>query len=113
MQTTIAQRRDRGIALLVAVFALLLLSVIGLGMMYGTNMESAINRNYRDKQMTVYAAMAGLQEVRDRLQPATLTITPPSVLPSLSEAGVIYLINPKTGETVAPWDPDNRYADTE
>src|SRR5215831_14193597 len=115
MQTTFTQRRDRGIALLVAVFALLLLSVIGLGMMYGTNMESAINKNYRDKQSTMYAAMAGLQEARDRLQPATLTITPPAVLPSLTATGVVYLINPKNGETITPWDPspDNPYRDTE
>src|SRR5215831_18837183 len=115
MQTTFTQRQDRGFALLVAVFALLLLSVIGLGMMYGTNMESAINKNYRDKQSTMYSALAGLQEARDRLQPATLTITPPAVLPSLTATGVIYLINPKNGETITPWDPspDNPYRDTE
>src|SRR5262245_63379448 len=92
MQTTLVQRQDRGIALLVAVFCLLLLSVVGLGMMYGTNMESAINRNYRDKQTTMYAAMAGLQEARDRIQPATLTVAPPTVLPSLTDPGVIYII---------------------
>jgi hypothetical protein len=113
MQTTLVQRRDRGIALLIAVFALLLLSVIGLGMMYGTNMETAINGNYRDKQAAIYAAMAGLQEARDRIQPVSLNIVPPSVLPSLTANGVIYIINPKGGETVAPWDPSNRYADTE
>ena len=60
---------ERGIALLVAVFALLLLSVIGLGMMYSTNMETSINSNYRDKQAATYAAMAGLQEARDRMRP--------------------------------------------
>src|SRR5215470_1149593 len=82
---------EQGIAMLVAVFALLLLSVIGLGMMYSTNMETNINTNYRDKQTATYAAMAGLQEARDRIRAYDPTlpiphgrITPPGGLPSLS-----------------------------
>jgi Tfp pilus assembly protein PilX len=42
---------ERGIALIGVLFALLLLTVIGLGMMYSTNMETSINYNYRDKQV--------------------------------------------------------------
>src|SRR5436190_11571137 len=114
MQTMSRRQPDRGIAMLVALFALLLLSVIGLGMMYSTNMETSINKNYRDKQASMYAAMAGLQSARDRIQPATLTITPPIILPSMTATGgVIYIINPKAGETVAPWLYSNTYADTE
>src|SRR5215470_1404061 len=82
---------ERGIAMLVAVFALLLLSVIGLGMMYSTNMETNINSNYRDKQIATYAAMAGLQEARDRIRDYDPTqpipharIPAPGGLPSLS-----------------------------
>jgi len=45
--------RQRGIALLIVCFSLLLLSVIGLGMMYSTNMETTINSNYRDKQVAL------------------------------------------------------------
>src|SRR5438876_7874198 len=92
---------NKGIALFIVMFALLLLSVIGLGMMYATNTESSVNANYRDEQMATYAALGGLQEVRDRIQPATLTITPPAILPVTTAAGVVYLINPKNGETVA------------
>ena len=62
--------------MLVVMFALLLLSVIGLGMMYSTNMESAINSNYRDKQVALYAALGGLQEARDRIQPAERALRP-------------------------------------
>lgn len=114
MHTTLDQRRDRGIAMLVVVFALMLLSVVGLGMMYGTNMESAINANYRDKQVATYGALGGLQEARDRVQPANPNIIAPTVVPSTTApAGVIYIINPKGGETVAPWDYNNKYADTE
>jgi hypothetical protein len=111
---------ERGIALLVAVFALLLLSVIGLGMMYSTNMETSINSNYRDKQAATYAAMAGLQEARDRMRPYDPTLaTPdgripaPTGLPTLGSPNIIYIINPKTGEDIQPWDPSNKYMDTE
>jgi hypothetical protein len=106
--------------MLVSLFALLLLSVIGLGMMYSTNMESAINSNYRDKQTTMYAAMAGLQEARDRLRPYDPTqaipngrLVAPAGLPSLTAGNVIYVINPKGGEVVAPWSTSNLYMDTE
>jgi hypothetical protein len=111
---------ERGIALLAAVFALLLLSVIGLSMMYSTNMETNINSNYRDKQAATYAAMAGLQEARDRIRPYDITLgTPdgripsPAGLPTLGSPNVVYIINPKTGEDIKPWDPNNRYRDTE
>jgi hypothetical protein len=99
--------------LLIALFTLVLLSVIGLGLMYSTNMETAINANYRDKQIAMYGALSGIQEARDRLQPAAPHITVPTELPTLSNHMVIYVINPKDGEVVAPWDEDNAYADTE
>jgi hypothetical protein len=111
---------ERGIAMLIAIFALLLLSVVGLGMMYSTNMETNINTNYRDKQTATYAAMAGLQEARDRIRDFDPTrplpdgrIVAPAGLPSLSQANVIYIINPKTGEDIRPWDGNNTYRDTE
>jgi len=81
-------KNERGVALLVAMFTLVLLSVIGLGLMYATNMETSINSNYRDKQASMYAASAGLQEARDRIQPATHNITAPTGLPSLTAANV-------------------------
>src|SRR5688572_26814269 len=89
---------ERGIALVIVMFCLLLLSVIGLGMMYSTNMETAINANYRDKQVSLYAALAGLQEARDRIQPTFGTIPGPTSLPgfvataSAASAGVIYVV---------------------
>src|SRR6266850_8485105 len=105
------QRGQRGIAFLVAMFALLLLSVIGLGMMYSTNMETAINSNYRDKQASLYASLAGLQEARDRIQPATHNIVAPDALPTTSAQKVIYIVSDYA--TVKPWDPSNQYFDTE
>src|SRR5439155_4095345 len=92
---------------------LLLLTVIGLGMMYSTNMETSINYNYRDKQVAFYAALAGLQEARDRIQPATHNIVAPTALPSTILQNIIWIVaNPST---VKPWDNSttSTYFDTE
>jgi hypothetical protein len=107
--------QERGMAMLVALFTIVLLSVIGLGLMYSTNMETLINSNYRDKQLATYAALSGTQEARDRLQPAAPKVTVPTDVPTLTNHMVIYIINPSGGETVAPWDPssNNPYKDTE
>lgn len=106
------RRSESGIALLVALFALLLLSAIGMGMMFSANSETNINANYREKQIAIYSAMAGAHEAKNRLT-ASGDITVPSGLPSASAANVIYIINPAGGETVAPWDYTNKYYDTE
>src|SRR5207247_11317148 len=108
-----SQRNQSGVAKIIALFALLLLSVVGLGMMYSTNMETSINGNYRDKQAAFYAALAGLQEARDRIQPSWGDIPAPTALPSTSFQNVLYSLS--YASTVNPWDPDpsNRYIDTE
>src|SRR5213592_65654 len=110
MRNPIMERQERGIALLLVLFTMLLLSVVGLGMMYSTNMETSINSNYRDKQTALYAALAGLQEGRDRIK-YPYNITPPFELPSTTIANVIYIV--ADAATVKPWDADNKYFDTE
>jgi len=112
---TSSRQRERGVALLITMLSVMLLSVIVLGMMVSTNTETNITSNFRDKQNATFSAMAGLQEARDRIQPATHNIVAPLDSPQLAAANIIYIINPKSGETVAPWDmsPDNKYKDTE
>ena len=46
--------KERGVALLVVLFALTLLTVVGLGMYYSTAMENQVNYNYKDKQTALY-----------------------------------------------------------
>src|SRR5437773_9953157 len=101
-----SKRNQSGVAMIIALFALLLLSVVGLGMMYSTNMETSINGNYRDKQVAFYAALAGLQEGRERIRNTSTSgpsynITPPSLLPSTSGSNVISVLpNAASG---SPW----------
>jgi len=104
------RRDERGIALLTVLFASLLLTVIGLGMMYSTNMETSINHNYRESQVALYAALAGLQEARQRIK-FPYEITPPELLPSTTAANIVYIVS--NASTVKPWDPANAYFDTE
>ena len=119
------RHNQRGVALFLAIFALLLLSGIGLAMLFSSDTETSISLNYRDKQAAIYGALAGLQEARDRIHPlngdlgAGTNLSPgglnilPTALPASGAANVLYIINPAAGETVAPWDPNNKYFDDE
>jgi Tfp pilus assembly protein PilX len=69
MSTTKHKSQERGIALLLTIFGLLLLTAIAAAMMFSSDTETSIAVNYRDKNSGTYAALSGLQEARDRLQP--------------------------------------------
>ncbi|HEX9121372.1 MAG TPA: hypothetical protein VF840_12610, partial [Terriglobales bacterium] len=112
------RRSERGVALIICLFALMLLSGIGLGMMYMADTESSINRNYRDTQQAYFAAVAGVQEVRERLTPtSTSLIAAPTTLPTSSaNTGVVYVLNYTSSIPAAdiqPWDVNSKYFDTE
>ena len=114
--TRLATGKDeRGMALLSTIFTVLLLTAIGMAMIYASNMDSMINANYRDKQRAQYASVSGVQEARDRIQPVNVVapITAPLVLPALGAANVIYIVNPRSGDSVEPWDASNPYFDNE
>ncbi len=115
MKRTLRRKQQAGVALLTVLFALMLLSCIGLAMMYATNTETYINANFKDKQIANYAAMGGLQEARDRIQPvnAVAPITAPNALPLNNNNAVIYIVNPRGSENVRPWQTSNDYFDTE
>jgi hypothetical protein len=102
-------------ALLIALLALLLVSAIGMGMMYMSTTETSINANYRDTQQAFFSMRAGLEEVRDRMRTnAPSPITLPTVMPSSGTAGsIVYLTNSTGSETIDPTDPANTYFDDE
>ncbi len=98
------RRNQRGLALLLVLLTLLILSAIGLGMMYMSDTEAAVNTNYRDSQLAFFAMRAGLEEVRDRMRSGayqTIVASLPTAMPG-SLNSILYIRNPSAGETVDP-----------
>jgi Tfp pilus assembly protein PilX len=106
---------ERGIALIVALLMLMLISAALMGMVMMSNTETNVSANFRDEQTAFFASKAGVEEVRDRLRTsATDTLTgsglfsstnvPPSPLPGQAN-GILYITNPAAGETDTPWLP--------
>lgn len=103
---------ERGIAMFMCIFALLLVTGVVLAMLASSDNETVINQNYRETQVAYFAAKAGLNEAVSRLNAAT--ITAPTIMPAAGAAGVVYIINKKSAsEVVTPWDMGSTYADTE
>jgi len=101
-------QREKGAAILVAVFALLLLTAAAIALIYSTNTETGVNWNYRQESIAYFAARAGIEEARDRMASSGLggEITPLPTLPPDAGCGsancaVIYVLN-KGGDSAAP-----------
>src|SRR5882762_5137699 len=114
---------ERGMALVVALLTLLLVSALLMGMLVASNSETNISGNFRDEQTAFFAARAGIEEVRDRIRqnanPTLATNTyftagPAGTTPLAGAAnGILYVINPANGETVDPWNSSGKYYDDE
>jgi Tfp pilus assembly protein PilX len=95
---------ENGIALAMVMLVLLLVSTVIAGMIVMATSETTITANFRDEQTAFFASRAGLEEVRDRLRPtAPNAVTAPTALPGTAN-GILYVTNPLSGETVAPWN---------
>src|SRR6478735_1903826 len=114
------KRDERGMALMMALFALLLLSCIGLCMVLASTTETRIDANYGGSLRSYYAAHSGLEEVRDRMSYSSTSLTlkngladqlPQSI--AGNAGGVLYVLNPDSGETVDPTDPASPYFDNQ
>jgi hypothetical protein len=105
---------ERGVALLIAIFALLLISVVGIALIVSSGTDTALARNYRASTNAYYAALAGMEEARGRLLPTNPNFIPMPAAP-MPLTQVVYIINPVGGETVAPDDTSNpaTYPDTQ
>ena len=112
---------ERGVALVIALLVLMLITAVGMGMILMSNSETNVSANFRDEQTAYFAAKAGIEEVRDRLRAgaadslntSTLFTTIPAPMAGQS-GGVLYVTNPLGSETVSPWDlTHNYYPDNE
>src|SRR5437879_13911656 len=103
---------ERGVALVVALLMLMLISAALIGMIMMSNTETNISANFRDEQTAFFSSKGGIEEVRDRFPSGATarfggsalfssTNVPPFPLPGLAN-GVLYITNPAAGETITP-----------
>lgn len=109
------RKQESGMALLIVLLALFLVSAIGMGMIYMSTTETSINANYRDTQQAFFAMRGGLEEMRDRIRTnAPSPVTLPTVMPTSGSAGsVVYITNPTGSETITPQTSGTTYFDDE
>jgi hypothetical protein len=110
--------QESGIALLIAIFVLLLISVVGIALVVSSGTESALAGNYRSSTGVYYAALAGMEEARGRLLAKNpnsfLKTAPANFLPPPGtqwDIGYVrYILNPGPTD---PADPRTIYPDVE
>jgi hypothetical protein len=104
----ISDRKERGAALLIAIFALLLISAVAIALIMMAGTESAISNNYRSALQAFYNAKAGIEEGRGRLWSGNPN--PLAGFPTFLPKGQVwYITNPASGESVSDY-PDTQYA---
>src|SRR5271155_2011104 len=101
-----AHTAESGVALLISLFALLLIGIIGIALILASGTDSALTGNYHSATNVYYAALAGLEEGRGRMLtksanylPAALGLPQGTTAPAPGQ--VWYIINPLPGEVVA------------
>src|SRR6266853_1292473 len=109
---------QNGVALLVAMISLLLISGIAVAMIVASGAESSINGNYRSSSSAYYAALAGLEEGRGRLLPGSAnTIVGAYGIPpfgtNMLVNQVTYILNPNAAAGETPGTIFNTYPDTQ
>jgi hypothetical protein len=109
-------KSERGVALFIAIFALLLISVVALALMVMAGTETALNSNYKSSVQAFYDAKAGAEEARGRMWSGNPNAFGGFVVASgstMAVGQVRYILNPAGGETVNPTDMSstNQYAD--
>src|ERR1700722_16907133 len=104
---------QRGVALLYALFTLLLLSAFAASLVLMTSTETSVNSNYRSERVSAFAAKAGAEEVRDRMTVFSQSGFLPTTLPPAA-GSVLYMVNEGAAAgTVKPWVVGNTYMDDE
>lgn len=113
---TTDRKREKGISLLLAMLALLVLTAVATGMMYISATETSINANFKGSEAAYFAARGGVEEVRDRMLTTnsnSIAGLLPNALPS-TMGGVLYVL--QTGVTpanVTTFSSSNPWVDDE
>lgn len=114
------KRQEAGVALLISIFILLLVSGVALALVANSGSESSLAGNFRSSTSAYDAGTAGLEEARGRLLPGSSNYfnnTVAGFIPvgaPLVVGQVRYILNPlNPADVVAPTTPGSAYADTE
>ncbi|MFI5059531.1 MAG: hypothetical protein ACHQLQ_15270 [Candidatus Acidiferrales bacterium] len=111
------RRSEAGVALLIAMFAVLLVSLAAISLILSAGTETALAGNYRSSASAYYAASAGLEEARGRLlsknpdffNNTIANFIPTTGAPLLAVGQVRYITNPIAAENVLTVYPDTQY----
>jgi len=111
------RRPEAGIALLISIFILLLISVVAIALIVASGTESSLAGNYRSATGVYYASLAGLEEARGRLfakDPNSFKNKAPNMLPPPGTTFDIgyasYVLNPGPADgNVLTTYPDTEY----
>jgi Tfp pilus assembly protein PilX len=111
-----SRKSERGVALFIAIFALLLISVVALALMVMAGTETSLNSNYKGSVQAFYDARAGVEEARGRMwgaNPSALGAFVVAAGATMPVGQVRYILNPAGTEAVNPTDMStgNPYAD--
>jgi hypothetical protein len=109
------------VVLLIAIFVLMLVSIVAIALILSAGTESALTSNYRSSAGVYYAAVAGLEEARGRLLPKNPDYFNKSDASFLPTGGaqfplnwVRYITNPSASDGVVnPQDTASPYFDSE
>lgn len=113
------KQAESGIALLIAIFVLMLISVVAISLIVASGGESALAGNYRSSASAYLAGTAGLEEARGRILSSNADYFDNTVANFIPTAGplalgqVRYVLNPAPGESLATLlttYPDTEYA---
>ncbi|HXT72662.1 MAG TPA: hypothetical protein VN785_02300, partial [Candidatus Angelobacter sp.] len=113
------KRQEAGVALLISIFILLLVSGVALALVANSGSESSLAGNFRSSTSAYDAGTAGLEEARGRLLPTSpnpLSAIPGFIPTPLLVNQVRYILNPvNPADIVAPTNLGNNatYPDTE
>lgn len=96
--------KERGVAMLVAILAMVLLAIIGLGFMYMADTENSANNNYKDSQRAYFASRAGLESVRNMLALGSpfAGVAAAMRMPATAVAANMVYVENSTGAAVDP-----------
>ncbi len=110
IRVSLRKTSERGAALLVSLFALLLISAVGVAMIVAGGTESSLAANFRSSANVFYAALSGVEEGRGRLSPANPKYLGTDIPLPIPVGTFYYVTNPVGGEAA---DTTATYPDTE